>query len=100
MFMAFIDAVGQVIEVGSYITYPKTGTIGKAQDLKVENDSSWVKIDKTELWYDCNIVEVIDKTKIKNKKDNTRKDINIDDIKKSNDLGDVELSSGACEGGG
>ena len=42
-----VDARNREINLGSHVRYVDTGTVGEVTDSKVENDASWVKIDKT-----------------------------------------------------
>lgn len=95
------DARGKNIEIGSYIRYTGTGTIGKVVDIKKEHDEEWLKLKKPDLWYSSEFVEVIDEKFIKSLNDKNREDSNIDNIKDlSDDFKDVSLVSGGGEGGG
>ena len=83
-----VDARNREINLGSHVRYVDTGTVGEVTDSKVENDASWVKIDKTNLWYLANKLELL-------------KDIDIEAIKNSEKMfEDVEISSSAANGGG
>ena len=97
-----VDARNKQITLGSHVRYVDTGTIGKVTDSKTENDVSWVKIDKTNLWYLANKLELLNKEDLKDEShlyDN--KDIDIEAIKNSeNTFDDVEISSSAANGGG
>jgi hypothetical protein len=99
--MEFKDARGKTIEIGSYIRYTGTGTIGKVVDLKTDNkDKQWIKIEDPNLWYLNEVVEVMDEKDIKNK-DLKDRDFNTKDLKSvERDLEDVSLTSGGAEGGG
>ena len=54
-----VDARNREINLGSHVRYVDTGTVGEVTDSKVENDASWVKIDKTNLWYLANKLELL-----------------------------------------
>lgn len=101
--MEIKDARGKLIEIGSYIRYTGTGTIGKVVDLKIDqsdNDSKWVKLENPDLWYSNNVVEVIDEKEVKTKDSRVRKD-DIENLKNiGNELDDASLTSGGAEGGG
>ena len=60
-----LDARDIEIPVDSYVRYGDTGTIGKVLDVKTQDGFGWVLIDKTELWYRSNLVELLDKKDIK-----------------------------------
>ena len=59
------DARDIELTLDSYVRYVDTGTIGKIVDLKTENGIGWVKLDKTNLWYRANLVELLDEKDIK-----------------------------------
>ncbi|MBZ9571163.1 DUF2098 domain-containing protein [Methanobrevibacter sp. TMH8] len=102
--MKIKDARGKIIEIGSYIRYIGTGTIGKVTDLKIDESdeySEWVKIEKPLLWYSNDVVEVIDEKKVKTKDSHIRKEDNVENLKNiGNELEDASLTSGGAEGGG
>ena len=78
-----------------------TGTIGEVTDSKIENDTSWVKIDKTNLWYLANKLELLNDEDLKTNDYPQDKDIDIEAIKNSEKMfEDVEISSSAANGGG
>ena len=57
--MAF-DARDKEISIDDYVRYVDTGTVGKVLDIKMEDETGWVLIDKTDLWYKSKLVEVLD----------------------------------------
>jgi len=95
------DARGKTIEIGFYIRYTGTGTIGKVVDLKTdENGISWAKIEETNLWYSEDVIEIVDRENIKNN-DLKDKKFNVDKFKeKDHDFEETSLTSGGAEGGG
>ena len=97
-----VDARNKEITLGLQIRYVDTGTIGKVTDSKVENDVSWVKLDKTNLWYVANKLELLNKKDLKDESHlYDDKDIDIEAIKNSeNAFEDVEISSSVANGGG
>ena len=40
------------MEVGDYARYMNTGTVGKVEDVMVEEGVHWVLLDVTQLYYD------------------------------------------------
>ena len=102
--MEIQDARGKAIEIGSYIRYTGTGTVGKVVDLKIDenkDDLYWLKLENPNLWYSNDVVEVIDEKDAKNKHYNIQKEDDIDNLKNiENDFEDASLSSGGGEGGG
>ncbi|WP_019267823.1 DUF2098 domain-containing protein [Methanobrevibacter smithii] len=96
-----VDARNKEITLGSHVRYVDTGTIGKVTDSKIENDTSWVKIDKTNLWYLANKLELLNDEDLKTNDYPQDKDIDIEAIKNSEKMfEDVEISSSAANGGG
>ena len=97
------DARGLEITLDSYVRYVDTGTIGKVLDLKTQDDIDWVKIDKTELWYRSNLVELLDEKDIKKSTlyDRDDQDLDIEAMKeKASALEDMQMDSSVAEGGG
>ena len=95
------DARNKEITLGSHVRYVDTGTIGEVTDSKIENDTSWVKIDKTNLWYLANKLELLNDEDLKTNDYPQDKDIDIEAIKNSEKMfEDVEISSSAANGGG
>ena len=96
-----VDARDLEITLDSHVRYVDTGTIGKVLDLKVENEVGWVKLDKTELWYRANHVELLDEKDIKKSRWGENNDVAIEDLKeKALEFNDLELAADAGNGGG
>ena len=96
-----VDARDLEITLDSHVRYVDTGTIGKVLDLKVENEVGWVKLDKTELWYRANHVELLDEKDIKKSRWGDNNEVDIEDLKeKALDFNDLELAVDAGNGGG
>lgn len=99
-----LDARDVEIHINSHVRYVDTGTIGKVIDEKVVNDIEWVKIDKTNMWYRANLVELLDEKDIKtshyyDKEDDG--DIDVETMKeKAMAFEDMDSISGGAEGGG
>jgi len=98
------DARDVEIPLNSYVRYVDTGTIGKVLDVKTEKGIEWVKLDKTNLWYRANLVELLDKKDIKKSTFYDKDDdgeIDVEAMKeKAMSLEDIELDSNVAEGGG
>lgn len=99
--MEIKDARGKVIELGSFIRYTRTGTLGKVTDLKIDEKSiGWAKMEEPDLWYSEDVLELLDEKNIKDK-DFKDKKFNIDEFKeKEHALEDTSITSGGAEGGG
>ncbi|MCL2156914.1 MAG: DUF2098 domain-containing protein [Methanobrevibacter sp.] len=99
--MSIKDARGKEIEIGSFIRYTGTGTVGKIIEIKEEDEESWLKLDENPLWYCSSLVEVVDESVIMTSRDNRRDDNSIDNIKDlKDDFEDINIVSGGAEGGG
>ena len=97
------DARGLEIALDSHVRYVDTGTIGKVLDLKTQNGSDWVKLDKTELWYRSDLVELLDEKDIKKSSlyDRDDKELDVEAMKeKASALEDMQMDSSVAEGGG
>ena len=98
------DARGLEIALDSYVRYVDTGTIGKVVDVKTQDGMEWVKLDKTDLWYRSNLVELLDDKDIKKSTlydDRDNQELDIEAMKeKANALEDMQMDSSVAEGGG
>ena len=99
--MAF-DAREKEIALDSHVRYVDTGTIGKVIDIRSREGSDWVLIDKTNLWYQSNLVELLDEKDLKKKyNDRDNDEIDIEALKdKAASLENMEMDSSVAEGGG
>ncbi|MBR3140030.1 MAG: DUF2098 domain-containing protein [Methanobrevibacter sp.] len=98
-----LDAREKEIAIDSYVRYVDTGTIGKVVEVKTSSDIEWVRIDKTDLWYRANLVELLDEKDIKNSSffDKDNDELDVEDLKeKASSLEDMEMDSSVAEGGG
>lgn len=101
--MIVLDARDIKIDLGSYVRYIDTGTVGKVIDFKNEEDVPWIKLEKTNLWYVANLVEVLDPKdlEIKDSPSEDDKKLDIEAIKEKKDkYENMELASNVAEGGG
>lgn len=99
--MIIKDARGKSIEIGSYIRYIGTGTLGKIVEIKEENEENWLKLEESELWYSSNFVELVDEDSIETSDDFHHDEKFINNIKDLNDdFADINIVSGGAEGGG
>ena len=98
------DARGLEIALDSHVRYVDTGTIGKVVDVKTQDGVEWVKLDKTELWYRSNLVELLDDKDIKKSTlydDRDNQDLDVEAMKeKASALEDMQMDSSVAEGGG
>ena len=96
-----VDARDLEINLDAHVRYVDTVTVGKVLDVKTENDMGWVKLDKTELWYLANRVELLDEKDIKKSTWGDNGDVDIEELKeKALDFEAMDLASDACNGGG
>ncbi|KZX11738.1 DUF2098 family protein [Methanobrevibacter curvatus] len=134
--MKFVDRRGKIIKEGDYVRYDNTGTTGKIVEISQNpslkgndnknsrnlegSDLTWVHVDKTELWYLSNVLELIsvedanlskfEQSQIENNNDNKKDDEKDEDDYKTDmveelkqqmkDQDSTELASNAGEGGG
>ena len=97
------DARGLEIALDSHVRYVDTGTIGKVVDVKTHDGMEWVKLDKTELWYRSNLVELLDDKDIKKSTlyDRDDKELDVEAMKeKAASLENMQMDSSVAEGGG
>ncbi|WP_405290359.1 DUF2098 domain-containing protein [Methanobrevibacter sp.] len=96
------DARDIEITLDSHVRYVDTGTIGKVIDIKTTDGVDWVKIDKTDLWYRADLVEVLDNKDLKKRFDDGGDDeLDIEALKeKANKLENMQMDSSVAEGGG
>ena len=97
------DARGLEIALDSHVRYVDTGTVGKVVDVKTQDGVEWVKLDKTELWYRSNLVELLDDKDIKKSTlyDRDDNDVDIEAMKeKAESLENMQMDSSVAEGGG
>ncbi|WP_458454656.1 DUF2098 domain-containing protein [Methanobrevibacter sp.] len=96
-----VDARDLEITLDSHVRYVDTGTVGKVLDIKTENERGWVKLDKTELWYLANRVELLDEKDIKKSRWGENNEVTIEDLKeKASEFDSFELATDAGNGGG
>lgn len=98
-----VDARDKLISVDDHVRYVDTGTVGKVIDIKSEDELDWVKIDKTNLWYKADLVELLDEKDINVEftPRNLDDDVDIEAIKeKASELENMQMDSSVAEGGG
>lgn len=99
-----VDARDKEISVDDYVRYVDTGTVGKVIGIKTEDEVDWVKIDKTNLWYKAELVELLDEKDIKVgfiPKSGDDEDVDVEAIKeKASKLENMQMDSNVAEGGG
>ena len=97
------DARGLEITLDSHVRYVDTGTMGKVIDVRTHDGVEWVKLDKTELWYRSNLVELLDEKDIKKSSfyDDRDKEVDVEAMKeKAESLENMQMDSSVAEGGG
>jgi len=101
--LEIVDGRGKMITVGSIVRYGGTGTTGEVSGLKVENDQGWARLADSDLWYNTEYLEVIDKAEIERRESekSERLDKSLKKLKKMReDLEEVDMGSELCDGGG
>ena len=101
--MEILDARGKTINVGAMIRYEGTGSTGEVSAVKVEDNEGWIKIDQSDLWYNSEYLEVLEKFDAKKEKtsdqDKTAKA--LEKAKKmQKELEEINMGSELCDGGG
>lgn len=95
------DARDKEIQIDYYVRYVDTGTTGQVTDIKSEDGIDWVKIDKTNMWYRANLVEVLDEKDIKEKFTPSGRDFDVESLKeKAEKMENMQMDSSVAEGGG
>ncbi|WP_296880936.1 DUF2098 domain-containing protein [uncultured Methanobrevibacter sp.] len=99
--MAF-DARDKEITLDSHVRYVDTGTIGKVLKIKTTDGVDWVKIDKTDLWYRSDLVELLDEKDLKKRfDDDGNNELDIEALKeKAEKMENIQMDSSVAEGGG
>ena len=98
--MAF-DARDKEIKINDYVRYVDTGTIGEVIDIKTEDETDWITVDKTGLWYKSGLVELLDKKDIKEKFTPSGNDVDLESIKdRAFEFENMDAINGGAEGGG
>ncbi|MDO5851868.1 MAG: DUF2098 family protein [Methanobacteriaceae archaeon] len=97
-----VDMHGKNIDVGTYVTYTKTGTNGEVLDTKIDDNGSWALMNRGELdklWYNTQYLEVT--INAKRKSQNTDKKLSTEELEEKikNKYADVGMSEDACGGG-
>lgn len=96
-----LDARDKEITLDDHVRYVDTGTIGKVVEVKTENGSDWVRIDKTDLWYKSKLVEILDDKDLKKKSYDDDDDFDVEKLKeKAQSLENMQMDSSVAEGGG
>ncbi len=96
-----LDARDKKIKINDYVRYVDTGTIGEVIDIKTEDETNWIKVDKTNLWYKSKLVEVLDNKDIKEKFTPSNDDVDIESIKdRAFEFENMDAINGGAEGGG
>ena len=99
-----LDARDIEIPIGAHVRYVDTGTIGEVIDVRTKSGHDWVKIEKNNLWYRADLVELLDEKDIKKSTYYDKEDdgeVDIEAMKeKVSSMEDMEMDSSVAEGGG
>ena len=95
------DVNGNVLTVGMAVRYTGTGTTGEISAIKVEDGDGWVRFEDSDLWYNANYLEVIDRSQLKRGSGKGRKTDTVERLKRmKEDFEDIDMGSEVCDGGG
>jgi hypothetical protein len=102
--MEIMDARGKTVTVGAMVRYSGTGTSGEVSAIKVEEEEGWIKMDDSEVWYNTEYLEVLDKSNQKLKTERNRDESTAAALEKSKkmkkELEEIAMGSELCDGGG
>jgi hypothetical protein len=102
--MEIFDGRGKPFNVGLMARYSGTGTIGEVTAVKVEQENGWIQLDHSDVWYNSESMEVLNKKNNKNSNDSSEKRDSLKSIektkKKIKSMEDVDMSSSSCDGAG
>jgi hypothetical protein len=101
--MEILDARGKTINVGAMVRYGGTGSAGEVSAVKVEDNEGWIKIDQSDLWYNSEYLEVLEKFAAKKEKtsDQDKTANALEKAKKmQKELEEINMGSELCDGGG
>lgn len=73
-----VDRNEKPITIGDAVKYINSDTISRVADIKEKEDGTWVLLEKTNLWYKEDTLELTD-IEIKGKKE--KKEFKLEDIK-------------------
>ncbi len=93
------DINGDAIVPGTVLRYVNTDTVGKAVEIKEDDDGVWVLLDATDLYYNVEALVITDPSALKVKHDEERSEFNAKEYVKrfeSEDTADI----GQVTGGG
>lgn len=95
------DVNGNVLTVGMAVRYTGTGTTGEISAIKVEDGDGWVRLEDSDLWYNSNYLELIDRSQLKRGSGKGRKADTVEKLKRmKEDFEDIDMGSEVCDGGG
>lgn len=99
-----LDARDIEISIESYVRYVDTGTIGRVVDVRTKDGRDWVKLDKNNMWYRSDLVELLDEKDIKKSTYYDKEsdgEVDVEAMKeKVSKFEDMEMDSSVAEGGG
>jgi hypothetical protein len=74
------DLNGAPITIGSYVLYLNTGTAGQVIELKQEEDTTWVLMDTTGLYYNVEALVITDANAVKVRKEREEGEVDEADL--------------------
>jgi hypothetical protein len=71
-----LDINGDAIIVGTVLRYINSDTVGRAVEIKEEDDGIWVLLDTTGLFYNVEALIIADPSALKVRHDNEKSEFN------------------------
>ena len=95
------DSTGNPLHVGSFVMYSATGTRGTVTEILSDDEGAWALIDKTNLYYKTEVLNIIKKTEEKElaEKEFTREEVS-EAVEKEKEAANAEMSDVSVESGG
>lgn len=94
-----LDINGDTIVLGTVLRYVNADTVGRATDIKEDDDGIWVLLDTNDLYYNVEALVIADPSALKVKHDEEKTEFNAREYVKrfeSEDTADI----GQVTGGG
>lgn len=79
--------------------YKRTGTIGKIMELKDMDGKTWARLDTTNLLYDVDFLEEIEKRDLEKINEKENRSVEKSEEKEIKDEGAIDSSAGVCGAG-
>ena len=98
-----LDINGDAIVLGTVLRYVNADTVGRAVDIKEDDDGIWVLLDVTDLYYNVEALVIADESALKTIHDEEKSDFNAKEYSKNTKRFESEIFAddiGQITGGG